>query len=203
VKLLAPSQKLFIKEFQGIEIICRNWYDSGMKCNKLNILITGKPRTGKTTLIKRLVENLRYIDAGGFYTEEIIQNNTRTGFKIVTLDGKEGILAKKGMPSPFRLGKYGIDTHDLEEIGVKAIEQAIEEKDLVVIDEIAKMELFSLRFREVVIKALDCPKPVLGVIQMSNHPFLNRTRSRKDVKIHELMIHNRESLFQILVTALF
>ena len=174
-----------------------------MKCNKLNILITGKPRTGKTTLIKRLMENLRYIDAGGFYTEEIIQNKNRMGFKIVTLDGKEGILAKKGMPSPFRLGKYGIDTHDLEEIGVKAIEQAIEEKDLVVIDEIAKMELFSFRFREVVIKALDCPKPVLGVIQMSNHPFLNQTRSRKDVKIHELMIHNRESLFQVLVNALF
>ncbi len=102
------------------------------------------------------------------------------------------------MPSPFQLGQYGIDVHDLEEIGVKAIEQAIREMDLVVIDEIAKMELFSSRFREVVIKALDCPKPVLGVIQMSNHPFLNQTRSRKDVEIHELTIHNRESLFESL-----
>jgi nucleoside-triphosphatase len=169
-----------------------------MTHNKTNILITGKPRTGKTTLIKRLVENLSNTDAGGFYTEEITKNNLRLGFKIVTLDGKEGILAKKGMPSLFRLGQYGIDIRDLEEIGVKAIEQAIREKDLVVIDEIAKMELFSSRFRQVVIKALDCPKPVLGVIQMSNHPFLNQTRSRKDVKIHELTIHNRESLFESL-----
>lgn len=169
-----------------------------MTHNKTNILITGKPRTGKTTLIKRLLKNLNNANAGGFYTEEITRNNIRQGFKIVTLDGKEGILAKKDMPSPFRLGQYGIDIHDLEEIGIKAIEQAIQEKDLVVIDEIAKMELFSSRFREVVIKALDCPKLVLGVIQMSNHPFLNQTRNRKDVEIHELTIHNRESLFQSL-----
>jgi nucleoside-triphosphatase len=179
----------------GVEIICLYWYDSGMTHNKTNILITGKPRTGKTTLIKRLVENLSDTDAGGFYTLEITQNNIRTGFKIVTLDGKEGILAKKGMPSPFRLGQYGIDIHHLEEIGVKAIEQAIQDKDLVVIDEIAKMELFSSRFQEVVIKALDCPRQVLGVIQMSNHPFLNQTRNRTDVKIHELTIHNRDLIF--------
>lgn len=170
-----------------------------MTHDKANILITGKPRTGKTTLIKRLVENLSDTHAGGFYTEEITKNNLRLGFKIVTLDGREGILAKKGMSSPFRLGQYGIDIHDLEEIGVNAIEQAIQEKDLIVIDEIAKMELFSSLFREVVIKALDCPKPVLGVIQMSKHPFLNQTRSRKDIEIHELTIQNRESLFESLV----
>jgi nucleoside-triphosphatase len=170
--------------------------------NKTNILITGKPRTGKTTLIKRLVECFSNTHTGGFYTEEITKNNLRLGFKIVTLDGREGILAKKGMSSLFRLGQYGIDIHDLEEIGVNAIEQAVREKELVVIDEIAKMELFSPRFREVVIKALNCPKQVLGVIQMSNHPFLNQTRSRKDIEIHELTIHNRESLFESLAAAL-
>lgn len=76
-----------------------------MTPHKTNILITGKPRTGKTTLVKRLVESLRRVRAGGFYTEEITRNNIRQGFKIVTLDGKEGILAKKGMPSPFPVGQ--------------------------------------------------------------------------------------------------
>lgn len=161
-----------------------------------NVLVTGKPRTGKTTLIKRLVENLS--SAGGFYTEELRNGHGRRGFKIVTLDGKEGILAKKGMPSPFHVGKYGIDVKDLEETGVKAIEDAILFKEIIVIDEIAKMELFSSCFKEVVIKALDCPKMVLGVIQMSNLPFLNNIRNRRDVKIFQLDIHNREKLFQFL-----
>lgn len=161
-----------------------------------NILVTGKPRTGKTTLIKRLVGNLS--SAGGFYTEEIRSGHDRVGFKIVTLDGKEGILAKKGMPSPFQVGEYGIDVKDLEEIGVKTIEEAIHTKEIIVIDEIAKMELFSPGFKEVVIKALDCPKMVLGVIQMSNLPFLNDIRNRRDVKIFKLDIYNRENLFRFL-----
>ena len=165
-----------------------------------NILITGKPRVGKTTLIKRLVEHLD--SAGGFYTQEITRHNLREGFKIITLDGKEGILAKKGMPSPFHVGQYGVFTKDLEEIGVKAIEEAISTKDVIIIDEIAKMELFSPRFKEIVIKALDSPKPVLGVIQVSNHPFINQVRKRGDVKIYELTVHNRESIYKVVVSTI-
>jgi nucleoside-triphosphatase len=164
-----------------------------------NILITGKPKAGKTTLIQRLLENLD--SAGGFYTQEITRNNVREGFKIITLNGKEGILAKKGMPSPFRVGQYGVVTRNLEEIGVKAIEEAISTKDVIIIDEIAKMELFSPRFKEIVIKALDCPKPVLGVIQVSGHPFLNQVRKRKDVKIYELTVHNREAIYHAITAA--
>jgi nucleoside-triphosphatase len=162
-----------------------------------NFFVTGKPRTGKTTLIKRVIENLPFVRIGGFYTEEISHLNIRQGFKIVTLDGKEGILARKGMPSPFRLGQYGINVKDLEEIGVKAIEEALLIKEMVVIDEIGKMELFSSLFRDVVVKALDSSKRVIGVIQMSNHPFLNLIRSRRDVEIHQLDVHNRETIFQI------
>ena len=161
-----------------------------------NILVTGKPQTGKTTLIKRLMENVS--SAGGFYTEELRDGRARVGFKIVTLDGKEGILAKKGMPSPFQVGKYGIDVKDLEEIGVKTIEEAILFKEIIVIDEIAAMELFSPAFKEVVIKALDCPKMVLGVIQMSNLPFLNDIRNRRDVWVFKLDIYNRENFFRFL-----
>jgi len=164
-----------------------------------NILITGKPKAGKTTLIQRLLENLD--SAGGFYTREITRHNVREGFKIITLDGKEGILARKGMPSPFRVGQYGVVTGDLEEIGVNAIEEAISTKDVIIIDEIAKMELFSPRFKEIVIKALDCPKTVLGVIQVSDHPFLNQVRKRKDVKIYELTVHNRESIYHAITAA--
>jgi len=36
-----------------------------------NILLTGKPGCGKTTLIRRVLERLTEIDSGGFYTQEI------------------------------------------------------------------------------------------------------------------------------------
>ncbi len=52
------------------------------------VLLTGRPGCGKTTLIKRVVNELA-VPAGGFYTEEIRERGERVGFKIITLDGQE------------------------------------------------------------------------------------------------------------------
>ena len=38
---------------------------------KKNILITGPPGIGKTTLIKRISHDLQNLNPAGFYTEEI------------------------------------------------------------------------------------------------------------------------------------
>ncbi len=56
------------------------------------VLLTGRPGCGKTTLIKRVVNNLA-LPAGGFYTEEIRERGERVGFKIITLDDETAVLA--------------------------------------------------------------------------------------------------------------
>jgi nucleoside-triphosphatase len=87
------------------------------------VLLTGRPGCGKTTLIKRVVNNLPR-GAGGFYTEEIRDGGTRAGFKIVTLDGEEAVFAHVDLTAaagPDRLGKYGLDLSALERIGVGAV----------------------------------------------------------------------------------
>lgn len=160
-----------------------------------HILITGKPRVGKTSLIKDLIPHIN--SCGGFYTQEITESGRRTGFEIITLDGKRGILAKKGIRSPFRLGSYGIDINDLENIGVEAVGKAIDKKDIIIIDEIGKMELFSDRFKEVVLKALDSGKRVLGVIHREGIPFLKRIKERKDVLVLELTQDNYSNVLDI------
>ena len=71
------------------------------------ILLTGRPRVGKTTIIKDVVRKLPG-RAGGFYTEEMRERGRRQGFKIVTLDGREGILAHVGIKSRMRVSKYGV-----------------------------------------------------------------------------------------------
>ena len=45
-----------------------------------NILLTGPPRVGKTTLIMRVIEKIKNRGIGGFYTEEIREKGVRTGF---------------------------------------------------------------------------------------------------------------------------
>ena len=70
-----------------------------------NIFITGFPGRGKTTLIIEIIKDLK-LNAAGFYTKEIREKGMRKGFKIITLDGKEGILAHLNVKSPYRVSKY-------------------------------------------------------------------------------------------------
>ncbi|GAH03288.1 unnamed protein product [marine sediment metagenome] len=102
-------------------------------------LLTGKPGTGKTSLIKQAIAGMRG-KAGGFYTEEIRSGGVREGFRLVTLDGQDAILAHIDIHSPYRVSKYGVDIDSLDRVGVSALNQAAKECDLIVVDEIGKME---------------------------------------------------------------
>jgi nucleoside-triphosphatase len=145
-------------------------------------LLTGSPGTGKTTVIRQAIARAE-AKAGGFYTEEIRSGGTRLGFRIVTLDGQNAILAHVDNHSRYRVSKYGVDVQSLDNVGVAAINQAIAERDLIVIDEIGKMELFSPRFREAVLKAIDSGKKVLGTIMLNPHPFADDIKRHPGVKL--------------------
>ena len=145
-------------------------------------LLTGKPGTGKTSLIKQAVAGMG-IKAGGFYTEEIRGGRARLGFKLVTLDGESTILAHVNIHSPYRVSKYGVDIDNLDRVGVYALHKATEECDLVVIDEIGKMELFSTNFRETVLQIIDSGKRVLGTIMLSANPWADAIKRQPQVNL--------------------
>ena len=157
------------------------------------VLLTGRPGCGKTTLVKRVVKNLSQ-PAAGFYTEEIRDRGVRVGFRLVTLDGDEGVLAHVDLETPERLGKYGLDLSALETVGVSAIRDAVRARQLVVIDEIGPMEIRSVVFREAVNGALDSELPVLGTIFSRFLPFTDTIKSRPDVVLIEIRPNNRDQL---------
>ena len=140
--------------------------------------------------------------AGGFFTPEISKivepktNPVREGFKVVTLDGKEGILAHVNFKSPFKLGRYGIDIKAFEEIGVAALEEAIENKEWIVVDEIAPMEEYSEKFKRIMTLALDSSKRVLAAIRIKDSPFSLPIKSRPDVEMIKLTVPTRKEIFQ-------
>ncbi len=156
-------------------------------------LLTGCPGVGKTTLIREVLGKVNK-KAGGFYTQEIRCGGTRQGFKIVTLDGKEAVLAHTSINSPHRVGKYGVDIGELEGTAVAALDRAIEGSELIVIDEVGKMELFSPRFREAVLKAVDSGKKVLGTVMLKPHPFADRLKHHPKVSVLHLTRDNRSEV---------
>jgi len=157
-------------------------------------LLTGKPGAGKTSLIKQAIAELEG-RAGGFYTEEIRSQGTRLGFKLVTLDGHEAILAHTDFNKRFRVGKYGVDVESLERVGVSALRKAAEQCDLVVIDEIGKMELFSPDFREAVLALVGGSKRVLGTIMLQANPWADAIKRQPRVN---LVTVTRDSYQQVL-----
>lgn len=161
-------------------------------------LLTGGPGVGKTTMIKQALDKSRTM-AGGFFTEEIRVGGVRQGFRIITLDGQSAILAHIGIKSPYRVSKYGVDIEGLDRVGVAAIRQAIGECDLVVIDEIGKMELFSPAFKEAVLEAINNGVRVLGTIMLSSHPWADQIKRHHNVvTITVTRTNHQEVLEQVL-----
>lgn len=159
------------------------------------LLLTGKPGTGKTAIIKEAIARAK-IKAGGFYTEEIRVGRRRQGFRIIGLDGREAILAHINISSPYQVSKYRIDVESLNRIGVSAIHQALQECDLVVIDEIGKMELLSPQFREAMLRAINNGKRVLGTIMLSSHPLADEVKHHPEVKVLLVISGNRNQVLK-------
>ncbi len=156
-------------------------------------MLTGKPGTGKTSLIKRIAGEFGG-NAGGFYTEEIRCEGVRLGFKLVTLDGQEAVLAHTDVKSPYRVSKYGVDVDAFERVGVTALKQAIAQSDLIIIDEIGKMELFSEPFKQAVFAAVNSGKKVLATIMLAPHPWADRIKNLPQVKVVEVTHASREQI---------
>jgi nucleoside-triphosphatase len=164
-------------------------------------LLTGEPRTGKSTLIKRLVEQIGIARCGGFYTEEVQENGARRGFRLVTLDGRTGIFAHKSLRSPIHHGRYGIDLPCLETLGLPALSDALKKGALVIIDELGPMEAYSESFRVKVLDVLNSTAPFLGTIAAKPHPWLDTLKRHKRVMLYQLTRNNREEVFRSILNA--
>ncbi len=161
-------------------------------------LLTGRPGTGKTSIIKEVATEMRG-KAGGFYTEEIRSQGVREGFRLVTMDGEEAILAHTNIHSPYRVSKYGVDVDTLERVGVPAIHQAVQQRDLVIIDEIGKMELFSTKFREAVNQAIESGKKILGTIMLNPNPYADAIKRRPQVNLITVSRDNYQKVLEELL----
>jgi nucleoside-triphosphatase len=156
-------------------------------------LLTGRPGTGKTSLIKQVVAQMKG-KAGGFYTEEIRIQGVREGFRLVTLDGEETILAHVSIHSPYRVSKYGVNIDALDRVGVPALRRAAQQGNLVIVDEIGKMELFSTAFREAVSQTVGSGTRILGTIMLSPNPWADTIKRQPQVNLLTVTRDNHQQV---------
>ncbi|MEM4757903.1 MAG: nucleoside-triphosphatase, partial [Nanopusillaceae archaeon] len=121
--------------------------------------------------VKKIIQEFGKENFFGFYTEEIIENKERNGFKIVTTFEKEYLLSKKDIKTDYRFGKYFIIKENLDKVSKMILEKLDDNKEkIIVIDEIGPMEFFSETFIELTKKVIEGNFKVLGVV---HRKFLN------------------------------
>ena len=157
----------------------------------LRIAVTGSPGVGKSTLVLKVVQESK-VKAGGMLARDKRVKDRRVGFEILDLgSGATGMLADETGTGP-QLGKYKVRMDDLENVGAKAIEDALK-SDLIVVDEVGPMELSSRRFVAAVEKAITSDKPMLVVLHEWSQHIIAR-KIRKSFKVITATRDNRDQL---------
>lgn len=160
------------------------------------LVLTGRPGVGKTTVIRSIADELGDL-AGGFYTEEIRGlDGRREGFRLVTLDGDEAVMAHtdlRGHRHP-RVSRYGVDVEAIERVGVSALQQAIASHLIVIVDEIGKMELFSRAFQRAVTEAVGSRSSVLATAMSRPHPWVDDLKGKRQVEVWRVTAENRDGI---------
>ena len=111
------------------------------------------------------------------------------------------MLAHIDLPGPPRVGRYGVDLAALERLAVPALREA-GDREVVIIDELGKMELASQPFRDAVSAIFDRPARVVATVHTARHPFTDALRRRPEIETMRLTTATRDELPQLLATRL-
>lgn len=167
------------------------------------VFLTGKPGVGKTSVLLRAVKTLqvRGLKVRGMISREVREGTTRIGFRIIDLETeREGWLAHVNQKTGPHVGKYRVNLKDLRDIGIESILKAIDDADVIVIDEIGPMELHSSLFKDAVIRAIQSKKTIIGSVHFRvRDPLIYTIKTASNIDIFEVTCENRHRLHEVIV----
>jgi nucleoside-triphosphatase len=159
-----------------------------------NLLLTGSPGCGKTTVMKRVVERCGDLRLAGFLTFELREHGQRVGFEAVGLGSRRALLAHVSIRSPWSVGRYGVEPDRLIPLIDQELVRPNGTVDAFLIDEIGKMECLCPQFVMAMKKLLNERSPVVATIALRGGGFIEETRGRPDVHILEVTQGDRQAL---------
>lgn len=168
--------------------------------NPPRLLLTGPPQSGKTTVVHRVVAGFPG-RAAGFYTREVRVAGRRVGFEIVTLEGKTAWLSHVDFPGPHRVGKYGVDLEALHRVALPALDPG-PGIDLIVVDEVGKMECLSPLFIAAVERLWWAATALLVTVAQKGGGFIARIKSLPGARLFRVNPGNRDLLANTLLNIL-
>jgi nucleoside-triphosphatase len=157
---------------------------------KRHIFLTGEIQVGKSTAIRRFLDNAS-VGADGFLSHILRERGNRE-LVIARFDTEFGETDRRqaAVTSPRR----SAELRDLFDSHGAAIVNSSGGRQIVIMDELGALEEDSPIFKSAVVNKLDGQTPVLGVIKKAESAFLDTIRSRPDVELITVTPENRNSI---------
>ena len=162
----------------------------------MHTLIVGARGVGKSTLIRRVLEELN-VSLCGFETKK--EKNMEH-----PIYGDPVFIYEVGVPKQQteenRIG-YCKDRHPLmgKEIFdryAKKLKNLPSDKDMILLDEIGFMESCSPEFCEAILALLDGDRPIIAAVKNKEFPFLEAVRSHPNCRCFVINSENRDELVE-------
>jgi nucleoside-triphosphatase len=160
------------------------------------ILITGRPGAGKTTVLRALAGRLgdAGVRVGGILTGEVREHGQRAGFTVEEIGGPVALMAHVRRADGPQVGRYRVDVAAFERIALPAIDRAIRGTQVIVIDEVGRMELASATFTARLPRLLAWHVPVIASMHLARHPVTDALATRPGIEVITVTGQNRERL---------
>ncbi|RLG83896.1 MAG: hypothetical protein DRO18_07510 [Thermoprotei archaeon] len=173
------------------------------------VFISGRPGVGKTTVFLRVIDELRRrgYSIGGIICPEIRVRGRRIGFDIIDIaSNRKGKLARlcELVSNPYslpRVGRYCVIVNEAEDVGVRALSNALDGADVIGIDEVGPMELKVPKLKDLINRVLLSNKPLVAVVHRS---LASAYASRYKALLFWVNEHNRgylhERILKVFIT---
>lgn len=166
-----------------------------------NVFITGIPGVGKTTLLKKLAQDLSMLVIKGFHKEKIVEEDSIRGYRVVSFDYQEQILGHVFIEGPNKIAGFGVNVEGFEKFILPQLEN-LNNVDLFIFDEIGKMECLSLSFCKRLQKILDCKIPVIATYSHHSTFKFKDLKKRKDTTFLQMTSKNRDDIWKQVLLAI-
>ena len=169
----------------------------------MKILLTAPPRTGKSTVLKNVIEKYKGNTYGILALEVLDEYSKRVGFQFVNMQGESRVFMHTSpqiIQSEVIVGnKYFIDIQTIENFAAAEIRKGLNQEGLIIIDEIGRAQSNSVEFLNVVRDLCDNNTNFIGTIVYDDEEWAREFKTHPNVTIVEVTLENREDLAEILI----
>ncbi len=167
-----------------------------------HIFLTGQIQIGKSTAIQKTMQllNLQYGGFRTYFSDDRGDPNQSLYIGDAAqpyMFDEEHVVARISSASPPQILSERFDT-----LGVRYIEEAMQNAPLIIMDECGSLENQALQFQRAVLGAIDGNTPSLGVLKHSATGWVDKIRRHPDVVIITVDEHNRNALPRFLAQVL-